>query len=91
MNPNSVNPSAAIAAGGIVAIVFVVVIYVAFLVLMLYIGYRITKAAVRNGMVEALKKTGFVDPSGRRIAAAGPAPVQGYGAPLPPSVDPTQR
>jgi hypothetical protein len=61
-----------------------------FLVLMgvallgMYFNYRVMKAAVRNGVVEALAKTGGSSPSGTPLVQGYP-PEQTYVAPPAPS------
>jgi len=88
MNPNiPYDPTSAlsgIATGGIIA--FVISIAILALVICLY--YIFFKACVRNGVIEALKKTGYVDELGQRTYAPVTAPVQAYGAPSAPSYQP---
>jgi hypothetical protein len=87
MYPNSAyDPSSAIAAifaGGLVFFV----IWAALVFLGFYVGYRILKSAVRNGTVEALKKTGYADELGHRVYAPVYPQVQNYGAPPAPSAE----
>ena len=84
MYPNTGDPTAAIggalAAGGLV----IIVVYLVFMFFVVSIGYLIMKAAVRNGVMEALKKTGYTDQTGWRVSA----PVPAYSTPVPASYHP---
>lgn len=78
------NPAAGliglIMAGSAIYIVFVI----ALAVLSAYISYRIIKAAVRNGVIEAMQKTGN---SGGQGLIQGYPPAQNYGAPAAPHTE----
>ena len=91
MNPAVTNdPTSALgalAAGGIVA----VVISIVFFALVIFLYYLFFKACVRNGVIEALKRTGYVDAAGRRTYAPVAAPVQTYSAPAAPPYQPPNQ
>jgi hypothetical protein len=87
---NTANPSALLAGASIVGVLFLILVYVAIVFVGFYIWYRVMKAAVRNGTIEALKKTGYADELGHRVYAQTYTPqthpaAQPYGAPLPPT------
>lgn len=54
-----------------------------------YVNYRIMKAAVRNGVVEALRKTGSSGGFGSGEYVQGYPPPQTYGAPVAPHAEHT--
>jgi predicted lipid-binding transport protein (Tim44 family) len=71
----------AVVAGSLLYILFTLGIAV----LAVYINYRIMKAAVRNGVVEAIRKTG-VGSTGTSGQIQGYPPASGYiGAPAAPA------
>ena len=88
MNPNvPYDPTSAlgaIAAGSLIGLVLTL----AFLALVIGLWYLFFKAAVRNGVIEALKKTSYVDELGHRTYPPVAAPVQTYGAPPAPTYQP---
>lgn len=71
LSSNPIDPGA-IAGLGIGFMIIGLVIYLALLALMIWIGYLITRTAVKNGVILALRETGQQ------------LPPRGYAPPAPP-------
>jgi len=88
MNPNvPYDPSSALGALGALGLVSTL-ISIALVALVILLNYIFFKACVRNGVIEALKKTGYVDELGHRTYPPVATPVQTYGAPPAPTYQP---
>lgn len=68
-------------AGSLLYILFVLLIAL----LGFYISYRIIKAAVRDGAIEAINRTGLASQGNTGGFIHGYPPVQTYDAPVPPT------
>ena len=88
MNPNvPYDASSALGALGALGLVSTL-IGVAFIALVILLYYIFFKACVRNGVIEALKKTGYVDALGHRTYPPVAVPVQTYSASPAPTYQP---
>ena len=68
---------------GFVSIMFLVVT----VAVVAYIWYRIIRAGVRDGMIQAMARTGSTGSVGGSSVAQGYPPDQSYGAPPAPHVE----
>jgi len=72
---------AAAVGGGIITLLFMTVLLAAYWLFF----YSLIKAAVRNGMIEAAKKTGVSIGGGSGYTVSGYPPPQEYGPPTAPA------